>query len=170
MVRIFIVFALLAAMQCGKPFVMKPQTHNHPVMVGEIRQIGGEKVPVDATRKFDISTEIEILDTPTSNSFDWYLTEQYKLDHRLAAATLLGQRDSRISELKFGSYVFMGILFYFDKDWIRVSGYTGKKLSSDPERSYFLTPVTGKPSKTVRGERSKAGRPKKEKRAGRRRR
>lgn len=170
MVRIFIVFALLAAMQCGKPFVLKPQTHNHPVMVGEIRQIGGEKVPVDATRKFDISTEIEILDTPTSNSFDWYLTEQYKLDHRLAAATLLGQRDSRISELKFGSYVFMGILFYFDKDWIRVSGYTGKKLSSDPERSYFLTPVTGKPSKTVRGERSKAGRPKKEKRAGRRRR
>ena len=170
MVRIVILLTLFAALQCGRPFVMKPQTTNHPVMVGEIRQIGGDKVPVDAARKFDFSTEIEILDTPTANSFDWYVNQQHKLDHRLAAATLLGARDCRITELKFGSYVFMGVLFYFDKDWIRVSGYTGSKLTRDPERSYYLNPVTGKPSKTMRADRSKPGRPKKEKRAGRRRR
>ncbi|AFM11014.1 hypothetical protein [Turneriella parva] len=170
MVRIFTGFALLAALQCGRPFVMKPQTTNHPIMVGEIRQIGGERVPVDAARKFDFSTEIEILDTPTANSFDWYIHQQHKLDHRLAAATLLGARDCRISEVKFGSYVFMGVLFYLDKDWIRVSGYTGSKLTRDPERSYYLTPVTVNPSKAVRGDRPKPGRLKKEKRAGRKRR
>lgn len=170
MVRIFIVFALLIAIQCGRPFVMKPQTTNHPVMVGEIRQIGGEKVPVDATRKFDFSTEIEILDTPTANSFDWYLNQQHKLDHRLAAATLLGARDCRVSELKFGSYVLMGVLFYFDKDWIRVSGYTGAKLTRDPERSYYLTPVTGSATKSLRTGGAKPGRIKKTMRAGRRRR
>ncbi len=169
MVRISTVFALLAAMQCGRPFVMKPQTTNHPVMVGEIRQIGGEKVPVGADRKFDFSTEIEILDTPTANSFDWYLTQQHKLDHRLAAATLLGSRDCRVSELRFGSYVFMAGLFYFDKDWIRVSGFTGSKLTRDPERSYYLTPVTGNATK-VRTGGTKPSRSKKPMRAGRRRR
>ncbi len=170
MVRISTFFAMLTAMQCGRPFVMKPQSYNHPVMVGEIRQIGGEKVPIDAARKFDFTTEIEILDTPTANSFDWYLTEQHKLDHKLTAATVMGARDSRISELRFGSYVFMAGLFYFDKDWIRISGNTGKRLTADVERVYNLNPQPKGATKGSRAERYKSTRPTKEKRKPRRRR
>jgi hypothetical protein len=170
MVRIITVLLVFAAVQCGRPFIMKPQTFNHPVMVGEIRQIGGEKVPVAATRKFDFSAEIEILDTPTANSFDWYLTEQHKLDHKLTAATLLGARDSRISELRIGSYVFMAGLFYLDKDWIRVSGYTGSRLTPEVERVYNLNPQPKAETKGSRAERRKSARPRKEKRSARRRR
>jgi hypothetical protein len=129
---------LFCATACTNSFVMKPKTTGKPIMVGEIRQIGGEKKPHDAKRPPDFSTEIEILDTPTSASFDWELKQAGKLDDRLAAATQLGDRDAQITEVNFGSYVFFPVLFYFDKDWIRVSGYTEPLNFPVPDRVYLL--------------------------------
>ncbi len=149
----FLLPVLVVFVACTNSFVMKPKTTGKPIMVGEIRQIGGEKKPHDAKRPPDFSTEIEILDTPTSPSFDWEIKQAGKLDDRLAAATQLGERDAQITELKFGSYVFFPILLYFDKDWIRVSGYTEPLNFPVPERVYrILDPVvrdkSGKKTKT----------------------
>lgn len=155
MVKFLFPFLIFLAQACTNSFVMKPKTTGKPVMVGEIRQIGGEKKPHDAKRPYDFSTEIEILDTPTSPSFDWEAKQAGKLDDRLAAATLLGERDAQIAELKFGSYVFFPILFSFDKDWIRVSGYTEPLNFPVPERVYRLYNTTVSNKKLQKNEKKK---------------
>ena len=134
---------------CSQSFIMKPKSTGKPVMVGDIRQIGGEKKPHDSKKAFDFSTEIEILDTPTAPSFDWEAKQGGKLDDRLAAATLLGERDAQVTEMRFGSYIFFPILLYFDKDWIRVSGYTEPANFPQPERVYriYSTPAVDKKGK-----------------------
>lgn len=133
---IFISAAILGA--CGQPFIMKPKLYNRPVMVGEVRQIGGAKISPDAQQASPFSAEIDILDTPTATSSDWYDKQQYTLDSKLTASTLLGARDAQVTEMKVGSYVFNAVLFYFDKDWIRLSGYSVPPLFVEPERKYLL--------------------------------
>lgn len=138
MVRCGVLFAAAGFVACGQPFVMKPKLYNRPVMVGDVRQLGGAKISPDAQQASPFSEEIDILDTPTATSSDWYERQQYKLDSKLTASTLLGARDAQVTELKFGSYVFNAVLFYFDKDWIRLSGYSVPPLFVEPERKYLL--------------------------------
>lgn len=164
MVR-FLLPLVFLAQACTNSFVMKPKTTGKPIMVGEIRQIGGEKKPHDAKRPPDFSTEIEILDTPTAPSFDWEEKQAGKLDDRLAAATQLGGRDAQIAELKFGSYVFFPVLFYFDKDWIRLSGYTEPLNFPVPERVYRLY----NPTVSVKGKKAEKKKKEKTKKTRRRR-
>ncbi len=142
---------------CGQPFVIKPKIYNRPVMVGDVRQLSGAKIPPDAETASPFVAEIDILDTPTATSSDWHEKQQYTLDSKLTASTLMGARDAQVRELKFGSYVFNAVLFYFDKDWIRLSGYSVPPLFVEPERKYLLhvRPV-GK-----RGEKLKKEKPKK---------
>ncbi|MFO1471264.1 MAG: hypothetical protein U1F27_09520 [Turneriella sp.] len=137
---------------------MKPKLYNRPVMVGDVRQLGGAKISPDAQQASPFSEEIDILDTPTANSADWYERQQYKFDSKLTASTLMGARDAQVTEMKVGSYVFDAVLFYFDKDWIRLSGYSVPPLFVEPERKYLLhiRPVAGR-----RGEKVKKEKPKK---------
>lgn len=164
MVKMLIPISVFCLQACTNSFVMKPKTTGKPIMVGEIRQIGGEKKPHDAKRPHDFSTEIEILDTPTSPSFDWEAKQAGKLDDRLAAATLMGERDAQITELKFGSYVFFPVLLYFDKDWIRVSGYTEPLNFPIPERVYHIYKTTASNKKLKKGEKNKKDKTKKKRR------
>lgn len=149
---------------CTQTFVMKPKSTGKPVMVGEIRQIGGEKKPHDPKRPYDFSTEIEIVDTPTMSASDWESKQAGKLDDRLAAATMLGERDVQIAELKLGSYVFFPILMYLDKDWIRLSGYTEPLNFPVPDRVYLLYDPVIKGKKTKKGEKKKKEKTKKKRR------
>lgn len=153
MVRLSIFLGAMAFIACGQPFVMKTKLNNsRPVMVGEVRQIGGAKIAPEPGQASPFSTEIEILDTPTASSQDWQTKQEYKLDSKLTAATLLGERDSQITELTFGSHVFNVVLFYFDKDWIRVSGYSVPRIFIEPERKYNLNPTPRRDKKNKRGE------------------
>ena len=138
MVKWVVLFAAAGSIGCGQTFIMKPKLYNRPVMVGDVRQLGGAKISPDAQQASPFSAEIDILDTPTATSSDWYERQQYKLDSKLTASTLLGARDAQVTELKFGSYVFNAVLFYFDKDWIRLSGYSVPPLFVEPERKYLL--------------------------------
>lgn len=158
MVRWIFPFAVFGFVACGQPFVMKPKLYNRPVMVGDVRQLGGAKISPDAQQASPFSEEIDILDTPTANSADWYERQQYKFDSKLTASTLMGARDAQVTEMKVGSYVFDAVLFYFDKDWIRLSGYSVPPLFVEPERKYLLhiRPVAGR-----RGEKVKKEKPKK---------
>ncbi|MCS6972740.1 MAG: hypothetical protein NZL89_06915 [Leptospiraceae bacterium] len=130
------IFSLLLFVACTQPFVMKVKEYSRPVMVGNVRHIGGQNEAHD--KKYTFETEIEITDTPTSPSHDWYQTEQNKLDDKLLAASVLATRDLFIDEIAIGSYVFNLVLFYLDKDWIRVSGYSLPPLSQPPQRQYIL--------------------------------
>lgn len=149
---------------CSQPFVMKTKFYSRPVMVGEVRQIGGQKMPPDAQTAAAFSTEIEILDTPTSSSSGWQEKQEFNLENKLTAATVMGDRDAQISELKVGSYVFNAVLFYFDKDWIRLSGHSVPRIFIEPERKYHLYFAP------QRGQKGKKEKPKKEKRPKRSRR
>lgn len=131
---------LLVLVHCSSTLVMKPKDFTRPVMVGEIRQIGGEKKPQESGRGFEFSGEIESLETPTSSALDADPKAEKMLDHKLIATSLRGDRDALIAEIKFGSYVFFPVILYFDKDWIRVSGYGEDRLTKEPERIYNLNP------------------------------
>jgi len=157
MVKWGVIFAAAGFVACGQPFIMKPKLYNRPVMVGDVRQLGGAKISPDAQQASPFSAEIDILDTPTATSSDWHEKQQYTLDSKLTASTLMGARDAQVTEMKVGSYVFNAVLFYFDKDWIRLSGYSVPPLFVEPERKYLLhvRPV-GK-----RGEKLKKEKPKK---------
>lgn len=161
MVKVVLFALVIFAAHCAQPFVMKPKLYNKPVMVGQVRYIGGEKMPPDQAQATPFTTEIEILDTPTSSSNDWQLTQDEKLDHKLTAATALSARDAQISEFRFGSYVFNTVLFYFDKDWIRVSGYSVPKIFEEPERKYMLyvRPVGYKKDKKRKEKKTRTSRP-----------
>ena len=164
MVRIAILLVFAGVMACTQSFVMKTKSTGKPVMVGEIRQIGGEKKPHDLKKPYDFTTEIEIVDTPTSPSSDWEIKQAGKLDDRLAAAMLLGDRDAQIAELKFGSYVFFPIVMCFDKDWIRLSGYTEPLNFPVKERAYLLYDPVIKGKKSKKGEKKKKEKTKKKRR------
>lgn len=168
MVKLSFIVAVFSLAGCSQSFVMKTKVTGRPVMVGEIRQIGGEKKPPAAKRPYDFSTEMEILDTPTAPSFDWEIKQAGKLDDRLAAATQLGDRDAQIAELKFGSYVFFPILFSFDKDWIRASGFTEPLNFPVPERVYLLHNSSQRNAKLKKGEKPKKEKKKTTKKRGRR--
>ncbi|MBS0617841.1 MAG: hypothetical protein JSR44_06605 [Spirochaetes bacterium] len=133
--------ALLFSTACAQSFVMRTQNFNRPVMVGNIRQINGAKITPPAEAGTVINAEIQNLETSTTSSLETDLENDTTLDSRLAAATVLGARDAHISELKVGSYVFSSVVFYLDKDWLRVSGYTLPILKKPPERVYFLQDV-----------------------------
>lgn len=164
MVRIAILLVFAGVVGCTQSFVIKTKSTGKPVMVGEIRQIGGEKKPHDLKKPYDFTTEIEIVDTPTSPSSDWETKQAGKLDDRLAAAMLLGDRDAQMAELKFGSYVFFPIVMYFDKDWIRLSGYTEPLNFPVKERTYLLYDPVIKGKKTKKGEKKKKEKTKKKRR------
>jgi len=142
---------------------MKPNVVNAPVMVGDIRQIGGEKIQRDASRATDLTAEFETLDTSTWQAEEQSNRHANALDHRLTAATLMGERDAMFTELKLGSYVLFPILFYHDKDWLSISGFTEAKLQKDPERIYNLNPVVARPSTKAEREKEKKEKKKKEK-------
>lgn len=164
MVRIAILLVFAGVVGCTQSFVIKTKSTGKPVMVGEIRQIGGEKKPHDLKKPYDFTTEIEIVDTPTSPSSDWETKQAGKLDDRLAAAMLLGDRDAQMAELKFGSYVFFPIVMYFDKDWIRLSGYTEPLNFPVKERTYLLYDPVIKGKKSKKGEKKKKEKTKKKRR------
>lgn len=159
MVRRVVFTTALTFVACGQPFIMKPKLYNRPVMVGDVRQLGGAKISPDAQQASPFSAEIDILDTPTATSSDWYDRQQYTLDSKLTASTLLGARDAQITEMKVGSYVFNAVLFYFDKDWIRLSGYSVPLLFVEPERKYILRvpSVAGKRGEKIRKGKTKKG-------------
>lgn len=138
----YLLIALVSVLvNCSSSLVMKPKDFTRPVMVGEIRQIGGQKQPPEAGRGYEFSGEIESLDTPTSSALDADPKREKMLDHKLIATSLGGERDALIAEIKFGSYVFFPVLLYFDKDWIRVSGYGEGRVYKEPQRVYNLNPV-----------------------------
>lgn len=137
----FFLNVLLVCTACAQSFVMRTQNFNRPVMVGNIRQINGKKITPPAEAGTVINAEIQNLETSTMSSLETDLENDATLDSRLAAATVLGARDAHISELKVGSYVFSSVIFYIDKDWLRVSGYTLPILKKPPERVYFLQDV-----------------------------
>ncbi|MFZ5630162.1 MAG: hypothetical protein ACOY5B_13610 [Spirochaetota bacterium] len=160
---------VVALTACSKPFVMKPKEFQKPVMVGPVRQIGGEKVAGDSTQSYPFATEIEILDTPVYPSHDWHVKQERKLDDKLTAASVYGSRDTVIDEMRLGSYVFNAVLFYLDKDWIQVRGHSETALYTEPERRYILNVTTGPSGRKSRFERTqKKARP--ERRPTRRRR
>jgi hypothetical protein len=136
----YVLLALLLLSACARPFVMKPERFSRPVMVGEIRQIGGKKQPIPNGPEFQFSETIESLDTPTMSAQNWHVGAESRLDSRLNAATLLGERDAQVTDLKFGSYVLNFVVFYWDKDWLTVSGHTLPRLYNEPERVYMLNP------------------------------
>lgn len=140
MVKPCIVAICLLFMHCSRDFVMKPKDFTRPVMVGEVRQLGGEKKPPEADKGYEFSAEIDILDTTTTSTLELDKKSEKILDHKLIATSLNGARDPIIGEIRFGSYVLFPILFYFDKDWIQVSGYGQDTLYREPERVYNLNP------------------------------
>lgn len=134
MVRLCLLFTALVG--CSQPFVMKPQNYAKPVMVGPVRHIGGE--PTKPEKRYEFAAEIEITDTPVSASHDWHEGQAHKLDEKLSAASVYGYRDTVIEEMAIGSYIFNALLFYLDKDWIRVQGYSERPLAEGVERRYVL--------------------------------
>lgn len=152
MVRLCLLVAILVG--CSQPFVMKTQNYAKPVMVGPVRHIGGE--PTKPEKRYEFSTEIEITDTPVSASHDWHEKQARKLDDKLVAASVYEYRDVIIEEMAIGSYVFNAVLFYLDKDWIRVRGYSDPPIAIAPERRYVLevAPNRVRPERKSRFERS----------------
>jgi hypothetical protein len=154
MVRVAAIL-LLALTACSRPFVMKPKDFQKPVLVGPVRQIGGEKVTGDTSQTYPFATEIEILDTPVYPSHDWHVKQERKLDDKLIAASVYGSRDAVIDEMRVGSYVFNGILFYLDKDWIQVRGHSETALYTEPERRYILNVAPARAGKKSRFDRTR---------------
>ena len=164
-----VLLIVLALGACSRPFVMKPKEFQKPVLVGPVRQIGGEKVAVDTSQNYPFMTEIEILDTPVYTSHDWHVKQERKLDDKLTAASAFGSRDTVIDEMRLGSYVFNIVLFYLDKDWIQLRGHSETALYTEPERRYILNVAPARGGKKSRFERTeKKSRP--ERRLTRRRR
>ncbi|GAB4426584.1 MAG: hypothetical protein OHK0011_08210 [Turneriella sp.] len=148
-----VLLAVLVLAACSRPFVMKPKEFQKPVLVGPVRQIGGEKVTGDASQTYPFAAEIEILDTPVYPSHDWHVKQERKLDDKLTAASAYGSRDTVIDEMRFGSYVFNAILFYLDKDWIQLRGHSETALYTEPERRYILNVAAPRGGKKSRFER-----------------
>jgi hypothetical protein len=151
----FFLPAMLLLAACSQPFVMKPKDFQKPVLVGPVRQIGGDKVTGDTAPRYPFKAEIEILDTPVHPSHDWYAREQHKLDDKLVAASVFGSRDTVIDEMRVGSYVFNIVLFYLDKDWIELRGHSENTLYTDPGRKYILNLPSFHSSKRSRFERTR---------------
>ena len=168
MVRVALL-AVLGLAACSRPFVMKPKEFQKPVMVGPVRQIGGEKFAAGSAQSYPFATEIEILDTPVYPSHDWHVKQERKLDDKLTAASVYGSRDTVIDEMRLGSYVFNMVLFYLNKDWIQLRGHSETALSTEPERRYILNVSLPRGGKKSRFERT-VKKPRKERRSTRRRR